>query len=42
MTCPMINQMGWYESARRRAEGVRRCPHDRLREAVRRRKNTKK
>ena len=41
MTCPMINQMGWCESARRRAEGVRQCPHDRLREAVMRGKDKK-
>lgn len=38
----MLNRYGFCESAMRRAELVRECPHDRMREAVRRRETAKK
>lgn len=38
----MLNRYGVCESAMRRAEQVRECPHDRMHETVRRRKNAKK
>ena len=31
LTCPMLNQYRFCESAMRRAEQVRECPHDKLR-----------
>lgn len=30
-TCPMINRFGFCESAMRRADQVRECPHTRIR-----------
>lgn len=38
----MLNRYGVCESAMRRAELVRECPHERMHEAVRGRKNAKK
>lgn len=32
LTCPMLNRYGFCESAMRRVEQVRECPHDKLRE----------
>lgn len=34
LTCPMINKYGFCESALRRVERVRECPHSRMRRAV--------
>ena len=31
LLCPMINKYGFCESAMRRVERVRECPHDKLR-----------
>ena len=31
LTCPMLNRYGFCESAMRRAEQVRECPHDKMR-----------
>mgnify|MGYP007054030787 CR=1 FL=1 len=33
-TCPMLNQYEYCESARRRADQVRECPHRRMRRRV--------
>lgn len=30
LLCPMLNQYGFCESAMRRVERVRECPHDRI------------
>ncbi len=34
LTCPMLNQFGFCESAMRRAERVKVCPHRKMRKAV--------
>lgn len=34
LTCPMLNAQGFCESAWRRVEQIRECPHDRLRRAA--------
>lgn len=33
-TCPMLNRYEYCESARRRADQVRECPHRRMRRRV--------
>lgn len=33
-TCPMLNKLDFCESAMRRVDQVRVCPHDRLRRAA--------
>lgn len=39
--CPMLNKFGFCESAMRKAECVRACPHDRLALALQREKKQK-
>lgn len=41
-TCPMLNQFGFCESAMRRADQVRECPHRRMRRRVSKPNTTKK
>lgn len=42
LLCPMLNQFGYCESAKRRAEQVRECPHDRLRAVTRPKEEARK